>query len=293
MRKAENARNGMSDDFDTPETPTVHREVIFVVDLDGYEGPLDVLLSLARDHKLDITQISILALADQYLKFIAAAQQTNLEIAADYLVMAAWLAYLKSRLLLPDLGGEDEPTGEEMAAALAFQMQRLEAMQNAGLLLTERAQLGRDFCARGAPEKHPVETEQILDVNLYELLQAYARQRRRGAGGDRTLHIEPFEVYTVEDALKRLRRLLGRTPDWQSLWSYLPEELRGGLFGKSAVASTFAASLELAKEGKVNIRQSDIFGPIYLRARTDGGHDAVSATGPRVVGGSDADGGEQ
>ncbi|MEQ8505986.1 MAG: ScpA family protein [Rhodospirillales bacterium] len=278
----------MSDDFDSPETPTVHREVIFMVDLDGYEGPLDVLLSLARDQKLDITQISILALADQYLKFIMEAQKRNLEIAADYLVMAAWLAYMKSRLLLPDLGGEDEPTGEEMAAALAFQMQRLEAMQNSGQLLMDRPQLGRDFFARGEPEKHPVETEEVLEVTLFELLQAYARQRRRGNKGDRTLHIEPFEVYTVEDALKRLRRLLGRTPDWQSLWSYLPEELRGGLFGRSAVASTFAASLELAKEGKVNIRQTDTFGPIFLRSRADSAED----TGPRVVSSGDGDAGE-
>ncbi|MEQ8227668.1 MAG: ScpA family protein [Rhodospirillales bacterium] len=278
----------MSDDFDSPETPTVHREVIFMVDLDGYEGPLDVLLSLARDQKLDITQISILALADQYLKFIMEAQKRNLEIAADYLVMAAWLAYMKSRLLLPDLGGEDEPTGEEMAAALAFQMQRLEAMQNSGQLLMDRPQLGRDFFARGEPEKHPVETEEVLEVTLFELLQAYARQRRRGNKGDRTLHIEPFEVYTVEDALKRLRRLLGRTPDWQSLWSYLPEELRGGLFGRSAVASTFAASLELAKEGKVNIRQTDTFGPIFLRSRADSAED----TGPRVVSSGDGEAGE-
>lgn len=278
----------MSDDFDSPETPTVHREVIFMVDLDGYEGPLDVLLSLARDQKLDITQISILALADQYLKFIMQAQKRNLEIAADYLVMAAWLAYMKSRLLLPDLGGEDEPTGEEMAAALAFQMQRLEAMQNSGQLLMDRPQLGRDFFARGEPEKHPVETEEVLEVTLFELLQAYARQRRRGNKGDRTLHIEPFEVYTVEDALKRLRRLLGRTPDWQSLWSYLPEELRGGLFGRSAVASTFAASLELAKEGKVNIRQTDTFGPIFLRSRADSTED----TGPRVVSSGDGETGE-
>ena len=216
------------------------------------------------------------------------AEALKLELAADYLVMAAWLAYMKSRLLLPDLGGEDEPTGEEMAAALAFQMQRLEAMQNSGQLLMDRPQLGRDFFARGEPEKHPVETEEVLDVTLFELLQAYARQRRRGNKGDRTLHIEPFEVYTVEDALKRLRRLLGRTPDWQSLWSYLPEELRGGLFGRSAVASTFAASLELAKEGKVNIRQTDTFGPIFLRSRADSAED----TGPRVVSSGDGEAGE-
>lgn len=281
------------DDFDTPETPTVHREVIFMVDLDGYEGPLDVLLTLARDHKLDLSHISILALADQYLQFIVAAQRKNLEIAADYLVMAAWLAYLKSRLLLPDLGGEDEPSGEEMAAALAFQMKRLEAMQEAGAQLMARPRLGQDFFACGMPEKLPVETEQVLEVTLFELLQAYARQRRRGAGGDRTLHIEPFEIYTVEDALKRLRRLLGRTPDWQSLWAYLPEEIRGGLFGRSMVASTFVASLELAKEGKVDLRQTAVFGPIYLRARNDGANTSTAAAGrdiatdPRPTGGQE------
>ncbi|MEK9671237.1 MAG: ScpA family protein [Rhodospirillaceae bacterium] len=263
------------EDFETPETPTAHEKAIFVVDLDGYEGPLDVLLTLARDHKLDLTQISILALADQYLKFIAEAQKRNLEIAADYLVMAAWLAYLKSRLLLPDLGGADEPTGEEMAAALAFQIRRLESMQNAGAELMARPKLGVDFFARGKPERFAVNTKYVIDASLYELLQAYGRQQNRG-GSDRTLHIEPFEVYTVEDALQRLRRLMGRTPDWQSLWRYLPQEIRGGLFGRSAVASTFAASLELAKEGKVHIRQSETFGPIFLRTR-------LGSDGPEAV----------
>lgn len=277
------------EDFDSPETPSVHEGAIFVVDLDGYEGPLDVLLMLAREHKLDITQISILALADQYLKFITEAQSRNLEIAADYLVMAAWLAYLKSRLLLPDLDAEDEPSGEEMAAALTFQIRRLESMQNAGRQLMALPRLGEDFFARGAPERFAVNTEHIFDVSLYELLQAYGRQHRRG-GTDRTLHIEPFEVYTVEDALNRLRRLLGKTPDWQSLWTYLPEEIRGGLFGRSAVASTFAASLEMAKEGKVDIRQTEIYGPIYLRARADTDRNGRSSgQGPRIVNLRDGD----
>ena len=236
----------------------------FVVDLDGFEGPIDVLLSLAREHKLDLTRISILALADQYLEFVTKVRRTNLELAADYLVMAAWLAYLKSRLLLPDLGGEDEPTGEEMAAALAFQLQRLEAMQNAGQRLMTRSRLRHDFFPRGAPETFRALVNPILEVTLYDLLKAYGDQKRRGPGGP--LHIEPFDIYTVEDALKRLHKLLGSTPDWESLWQFLPEGALEGLVARSAIASTFAASLELAREGKVKLRQHDAFGPIYLKS---------------------------
>ena len=236
----------------------------FVVDLDGFEGPIDVLLSLAREHKLDLTRISILALADQYLEFVTKVRRTNLELAADYLVMAAWLAYLKSRLLLPDLGGEDEPTGEEMAAALAFQLQRLEAMQNAGQRLMARSRLRHNFFPRGAPETFRALVNPILEVTLYDLLKAYGDQKRRGPGGP--LHIEPFDIYTVEDALKRLHKLLGSTPDWESLWKFLPEGALEGLVARSAIASTFAASLELAREGKVKLRQHDAVGPIYLKS---------------------------
>ena len=235
----------------------------FVVDLDGYEGPIDVLLKLAREHKLDLTKISILALADQYLAFIAKVRRTNLELAADYLVMAAWLAYLKSRLLLPDLGEEDEPTGEEMAAALAFQLQRLEAMQNAGQKLMARSRLGQDFFTRGAPETFRALINPVPEVTLFDLLKAYGDQRRRIEGG--TLHIEAFEIHTVEDALRRLKSLIGSTPDWQSLWRFLPEGVLEGLVQRSAIASTFAASLELAREGKIKLRQSGPFGPIYLK----------------------------
>lgn len=256
------------DDFDTFEDGIDPGGIpigeSFVVDLDGFEGPIDVLLSLAREHKLDLTRISILALADQYLEFVAKVRRTNLELAADYLVMAAWLAYLKSRLLLPDLGGEDEPTGEEMAAALAFQLQRLEAMQNAGQRLMARSRLGHDFFPRGAPETFRALVNPILEVTLYDLLKAYGDQKRRGPGGP--LHIEPFDIYTVEDALQRLRRLLGSTPDWESLWRFLPEGVLEGLVARSAIASTFAASLELAREGKVKLRQHDSFGPIYLKS---------------------------
>ena len=242
----------------------------FVVNLDGFEGPIDVLLMLAREHKLDLTQISILALADQYLAFVTEARRENLELAADYLVMAAWLAYLKSRLLLPDLGEEDEPTGEEMAAALAFQLRRLEVMQESGQQLMGRNRLGREFFGRGAPETFRALLNPILEVTLYDLLKAYGDQSRRVEGG--TLHIEAFEIHTVEDALRRLTSLLGSTPDWENLWQFLPESLMEGLIARSAIASTFAASLELAREGKVKLRQSGPFGPIYLKAaaRDDG-----------------------
>ncbi|NQU59862.1 MAG: segregation/condensation protein A [Rhodospirillales bacterium] len=243
--------------------PEAGDKASFVVDLDGFEGPIDVLLTLAREHKLDLTRISILALADQYLAFVIEARRTNLELAADYLVMAAWLAYLKSRLLLPDLDEEDEPTGEEMAAALAFQLRRLESMQNSGQGLMARSQLGRDFFRRGAPETFKALVNPVLEVTLFELLKAYGDQSRRGQGG--TLHIESVEIYTVDDALQRLRSLLGSTPDWESLWRFLPEGLLEGLVARSAIASTFAASLELARQGKVTLRQSDNFGPIYLK----------------------------
>ena len=257
-----NARDGLADG--------AADATAFVVNLDGFEGPIDVLLMLAREHKLDLTQISILALADQYLAFVTEARRENLELAADYLVMAAWLAYLKSRLLLPDLGEDDEPTGEEMAAALAFQLRRLEVMQESGQQLMGRNRLGRELFGRGAPETFRALLNPILEVTLYGLLKAYGDQSRRVEGG--TLHIEAFEIHTVEDALRRLTSLLGSTPDWENLWQFLPESLMEGLIARSAIASTFAASLELAREGKVKLRQSGPFGPIYLKAaaRDDG-----------------------
>jgi len=241
----------------------------FVVDLEGFEGPIDVLLQLARDQKVDLVHISILELADQYLGFVAEARRHNLELAADYLVMAAWLAFLKSRLLLPDLTTEEEPTGAEMAAALQYQLRRLQAMQNAGQGLMERPRLGQDFVGRGQPEQFKPREIEILDATLYDLLKAYADQHTR-KNAHAPMHIEAFEIYTVEDALGRLRRLVGATPDWQDLWTFLPEGLKGRLLTRSAVASTFAASLEMAKEGKVTIRQSGTFGPIYLQGRAPG-----------------------
>ena len=236
----------------------------FIVDIEGFEGPIDMLLMLAREQKVDLTQISILALAEQYLAFVAHARRINLELAADYLVMAAWLAYLKSRLLLPEHEGEGEPTGEEMAEALAFQLRRLSAMQEAGEKLRGRAHLGHDFFRRGAPEAFASVFKTILDCNLYDLLKAYGDQQRRGT--DPTLRITPMEAYSVEDAIERLRNMLGGFVNWESIWRFLPADLGTGIRTRSAFATTFAASLELVKEGKIRIRQSDVFAPIYLRA---------------------------
>jgi segregation and condensation protein A len=263
------------------ETPSQQSGAAFVVDLAGFEGPIDVLLSLARDQKVDITQISMVALAEQYLAFVAEARRRNLELAADYLVMAAWLAYMKSRLLLPDMGDEDEPSGEEMAAALAFQLKRLQSMKDAGEKLMARTQFGIDFFGRGEPEIFRRTFSTVYDASLFDLLKAYGdQQRRKDSGGP--LHIEAFEIYTVEDALQRLRRLLGPIPEWKSLWGFLPEDMRSGLVLRSAVASTFAASLEMAKEGRLKLQQAGTFGPIHIRSSKPSGEPANDDNvGPR------------
>lgn len=239
-----------------------------VVALEGYEGPIDVLLQLARDQKVDLVHISILQLAEQYLAFIAEARREHLELAADYLVMAAWLAYLKSRLLLPPEPGDEEPSGAEMAAALQFQLQRLEAMQAVGAELLERPRLGRDLFPRGMPEGVSVIAHAIWDVSLYDLLKAYGDfKRRQGAS---QLEIEPLTLYSVDDAIKRLSRLLGAMPDWQTLRRYLPRDLDDPLLRRSAMCAHFIASLELAKQGKLELRQEGgHFSPLWLRARTD------------------------
>lgn len=243
----------------------------FVVDIDGFEGPIDMLLSLARDQKVDLTQISILQLADQYLAFVTRARRANLELAADYLVMAAWLAYLKSRLLLPELGGADEPSGEEMAAALAFQLQRLEAMQDRGARLLARPRRGREVFARGLPDELAPMASTVFEVTLYDLLKAYGDHRRRTT--DQTLRIEPINIHSMKDALRRLARLLGSSGEWESLWRFLPENLGDGVVARSAFTSTFVASLELAREGRVHVRQSGTYGPIFVRGTGNGGAD--------------------
>ena len=234
--------------------------------LDGYEGPIDVLLSLGRDQKVDLTQISILQLADQYLAFIRQAQSLNLEVAADYLVMAAWLAYLKSRLLLPSSEEDGEGlTSEEMAEVLRFQLQRLEAMREVGDKMMARPRLGVDTFARGMPESIKDHAHPVYDVTLFELLKAYGDHKVRTE--HTSLKIVSTKLFAVEEAVKRLKLMLGQMPNWQTLISFLPTNLRGGLLTRSAVASTFVASLELAKEGHIELRQDDPYGPIFLRNR--------------------------
>jgi len=238
-----------------------------VVDLAGFEGPIDVLLQLARDQKVDVTKISILALAEQYLAFVREARRLRLELAADYLVMAAWLAYLKSKLLLPEPESEEErPSGAEMAAALRFQLQRLQAMQDRGAELTARPQLGRQRFARGCPEAPRSNDTLVYDVSLYDLLSAYGRlkgRQREGPG----LRIVQWNLHSVEQAVRRLSALLGDMPGWHSLITFLPPDLRDSLELRSAVAATFVAGLELCRDGKAEIRQEGTFGPIWLRAR--------------------------
>jgi segregation and condensation protein A len=241
----------------------------FVLDLDGFEGPLDVLLALARDQKVDLAKISILKLANQYLEFVARIRQTHLDLAAEYLVMAAWLAYLKSRLLLPEPepDPEGQPSAAEMADVLAFRLRRLEAMQSAGTGLITRAQLGRDVFARGEPEEVPVITRSLFDVELFELLKTYADHVVRTSV--RTLRVEAPDLYSVEDALRRLERMLGKMPEWSVLSSYLPSFEGDPLKMKSAMASTFIACLELAKQGRLQLRQDGgPYSPIYLKAGT-------------------------
>jgi segregation and condensation protein A len=234
-----------------------------VVDLDGFEGPIGMLLVLAREQKVDLTRISILALAEQYLKFIAEAHRLRLELAADYLVMAAWLAYLKSRMLLPDPPPDDEPTVAELAEALQFRLLRLEAMQKVGKALMERPLLGRDVFSHGAPEGLKTVTKPVYAVSLYELLKSYGDHRSRGEAT--VLHIRAPKYYSVDDALRRLSQMIGHSIEWRHLGAFLPPQLRTGILGRSALAATFVASLELTKNGEIELRQEEIYGPIFVR----------------------------
>lgn len=235
-----------------------------LVAVDGYEGPLDLLLTMARTQKVDLARISILKLAEQYLEFVEEARVLRIELAADYLVMAAWLAYLKSRLLLPPPLPGEEPSGEEMAARLAFRLERLSAMRDVAARLLARDRLGQDFFARGAPEAVAIERRAAWNVTLVDLLKAYSRVQTRAEY--RPLAIERPTVFAVEEAFSRLRTMIGSVPDWSRLAAFLPEGWGADAAGRrSAVASTFSAMLELARQGEVEIRQDGVFAPIYLR----------------------------
>jgi segregation and condensation protein A len=256
--------NDAFESFEEERAPATLSLDDFVVDLEGFEGPLDLLLTLARQQKVDLRNLSILQLAEQYLTFISEARQLRLEIAADYLVMAAWLAYLKSRMLLPDVDGEDEPSGEELAHRLQFQLERLQAMREMMDRLAARDRLGLEVFARGIPEGIRVVRESVWDCSLYDLMRAYAEQSVRG--NVTSLKLAPPKAFTMEEALKRLQAMLGKMPDWASLESFLPTSLGTAFERRSAVASTVAATLELVREGHLQLRQGKPFGPIFIKS---------------------------
>jgi len=241
-----------------------------LINIDGYEGPIDVLLDMARTQKVDLREISILQLVRQYLGFIERAKELRLELAAEYLVMAAWLAYLKSRLLLPQEKKEDaEYSGEQMAEALQFQLRRLEAMRDLGQKIMSRPQLGVNVFARGMPDGLRTKFETTWQVSLYDLLKAYGDITRRKEY--QTYDLPTFNILSMEDAANNLAKMLGNLPRtgphsvWTTLQSFIPEGITDPLLIRSTMASTFTAGLEMAKQGKLEIRQEGAFKPIYLR----------------------------
>ena len=238
-----------------------------VINVDGFEGPLDMLLTLSRTQKVDLLKISISQLASQYLAFVAKAKELRIELAADYLVMAAWLAFLKSRLLLPTDPSDDGPTGEELSAILAFRLERLQAMRNAGSKLMARNQLGKEFFSRGIPEN--LEKKRMINytLSLLDLMQGYARIRTRD--DFRPFSADRENVFTIETALGRMQKMLGFSEEWNDLMSFLPEEWQNEPKRvRAATAATFAATLELVKAGSVELRQSETFAKLELRKRS-------------------------
>ena len=262
------AANTHVDDLWNSPVPVdrVQSDPDFTVDVDGFEGPLDLLLAMARTQKVDLARISILDLAVQYLEFVEKARRLRLELAADYLVMAAWLAYLKSRLLLPAPDEGPEPSGEDLAAQLAFRLQRLEAMREAADQLMLRNRLGRDVFARGDPEPVIVDRDQRFTASLFDLLTAYASQRQRQSVSSVTIHRR--EIWSLADARDILTRMMGRLNDWTAFESFLIDYMVDPQDKAGVIASSFAASLELVREGTLQMRQSQAFAPIYLKAST-------------------------
>ena len=256
-------------------------EPALVVDVEGFEGPLDVLLMLARTQKVDLAKISILALADQYLAFIEAARRLRLELAADYLVMAAWLAYLKSRLLLPDTHAPEGQTAEDMANALALRLKRLEAIRDVAERLFGRPQLDRDVFSRGAPEPIAHVKRAQWTATLYDLLSAYTAQRQRQALSH--LHFAKRAVWSLAEAREVLERLIGQSSDWSRLDRYLIAHVVEPELTATVFASSFASALELVREGHAEIHQHEAFAPIYMRKRAAAG--GVAYPGVGTVGG--------
>ena len=268
------ASSSPADDWSRPPRQDVAADETLVVDVAGYEGPLDLLLTLARNQKVDLARISILDLVDQYLAFVERVRAHRLELAADYLVMAAWLAYLKSRLLLPTPPRDDEPSGEELAAALAFRLQRLEAMRRAAASLLARDRLGRDVFARGAPEATALSVKPDWQASLFDLLTAYASQRQRFM--ITSVRVAARAVWGLQDAREILERLIGRIPDWTPIDALVADFMTPGMRA-TVIASTFSASLELVREGRMELRQTAAFAPLHARGRAAGSRDAADA----------------
>lgn len=245
--------------------PVAASEASLIVDVEGFEGPLDLLLTLARQQKVDLAKISILALAEQYLEFIDKARSVHLELAADYLVMAAWLAYLKSRLLIPHAAEAEGPSAADLAAALAFRLRRLEAIRKAAGELTNRPQLGREVFARGLPEPVEVIKRPEWSATLYDLLSAYAVQRRKTALS--RVRFAPRAVWSLAEARQALERMLGTGSDWGRLDEYLIHYVVEPSMRATAFASSLAATLELVREGVMEVHQAGAFAPIYMRKR--------------------------
>ncbi|HEX2137730.1 MAG TPA: ScpA family protein [Microvirga sp.] len=238
-------------------------EPTLVVDVGGFEGPLDLLLELARRQKVDLHRISILALAEQYLAFIEEARRLRLELAADYLVMAAWLAYLKSRLLLPEPPKGEEPSASDLATALALRLRRLEAIREAARRLQERNRLGRDVFARGAPEPVQVRKDVRYEATLYDLLAAYARQRQKQLNARVTF--QKRDVWSLAEAREALERLVGQLGDWTSLDGYLMRYIPEPSMRPTVLASALSATLEMVREGQLVLRQDEPFAPLWVR----------------------------
>ena len=254
--------SGFEEDAPRQDAP---EQLSLFVNLDGFEGPIDLLLTLAREQKVDLLNIAILPLAEQYLSYIETARRLDLEIAADYLVIAAWLAYLKSRLLLPEPEPEQAEEVIDMTDALRYQLVRLESMQQAAKRLISLPRLGQQRFARGESEHFESVTEPVWTASLYDLLAAYGSIQ--SGVENRTLTIAATRLFSVQEATQRLRNLIGRMPEWTVLESFLPPNLKTDLDRRSATASHFVASLELAREGMVRLRQDSQFSPLFLRSK--------------------------
>jgi segregation and condensation protein A len=254
-----------TDWFDTP--PPADDDDIMYVDVDGYEGPLDLLLDLARRQKVDLAAISVLALAEQYLAFIETVREKRIEVAADYLVMAAWLAYLKSRLMVPKAASDDEPTGEMLAAMLQFRLKRLEAMRRAANQLMNRLRLGHQVHARGMPEPIQIARTSLWEASLYDVLKAYSAQRERGTFTE----YSPLQrtVWSLQEARDILQRLIGDSFDWVPMDGYLAQYLAEPSERATVRASSFASSLELVRQGEIDLKQTETFGPLLMRRRRE------------------------